>query len=158
MSLPAPKEVKDMLEDLLGRSVTVNPTDALKDGEVRRTLVSIYMDDQVRLKGVIGLNLSLAVYMGAAIGLIPVGAAQDCIEDGQFTKMIAENITEICNVMTGLINRPGNPHVRMFQRFLPGEAPPTDATGLLTALGRRLDLIVEVSGYGSGKLSISIAP
>lgn len=158
MSLPAPKEVKDMLEDLLGRSVTVSLTDPMRESEIRRTLVSLYMDDQTRLRAVIGMNLSLSVYLGAAIGLIPAAGAQDCIQEGQFTRMIAENITEICNVMTGLLNRPNGPHVRMFQRFLPGEAPPTDATGLLVALGQRIDLIVEVANYGAGKLSISVIP
>ena len=157
MSLPAPKEVRDLFEDLLGRPVTVSPTDPVLSEAVRRTMVALYVDNALKLQAVIGLELSLAVYAGAALGLIPPGGAQDSVEEGVMTPVVAENVTEVCNIMAGLLNRPGAPHLRLYQRFLPGEGPPTDATGHLLALGRRLDLNVEVSGYGSGKLSISFA-
>ena len=153
MSLPAPKEVRDLFEDLLGRPVTVSPTDPVLSEAVRRTMVALYVDNALKLQAVIGLELSLAVYAGAALGLIPPGGAQDSVEEGVMTPMVAENVTEVCNIMAGLLNR----HLRLYQRFLPGEGPPTDAVGHLLALGRRLDLNVDVSGYGSGKLSISLA-
>jgi len=157
MSLPAPKEVRDLFEDLLGRPVTVSPTDPVLSAAVRRTMVALYVDNALKLQAVIGLELSLAVYAGAALGLIPPGGAQDSVEEGVMTPVVAENVTEVCNIMAGLLNRPGAPHLRLYQRFLPGEGPPTDAVGHLLALGRRLDLNVDVSGYGSGKLSISLA-
>ena len=157
LPLPAPKEVRDLLEDLLNRSVTVNIASPLLAQDVRRTMVNLYVDDALKLSAVIGLELPLAVYAGAAIGLIPPGGAQDCVAEGTMTAMIAENVTEVCNIMSSLLNRPGGPHIRMYQRFLPGEAPPTDATGYLLALGRRLDLNVEVAGYGSGRLSVALA-
>ncbi len=157
MSLPAPKEVRDLFEDLLGRPVTVSPTDPVLSEAVRRTMVALYVDNALKLQAVIGLELSLAVYAGAALGLIPPGGAQDSVEEGVMTPVVAENVTEVCNIMAGLLNRPGAPHLRLYQRFLPREGPPTDAVGHLLALGRRLDLNVDVSGYGSGKLSISLA-
>ena len=40
----------------------------------------------------------------------------------------------------------------------PGMELPNDARAVLLALGRRLDLMVEVSRYGKGKLSLSLAP
>jgi len=157
MSLPTPKDVRDLFEDLLNRSVAVQPTNPLSAGEVRRTMVNVYVDDALRLAAVIGLELPLAAYTGAALGLIPAGGAQDCVEAGTLTAMIAENVTEVANIMASLLNGPGRPHVRMYQRYLPGEAPPADATGYLLALGRRLDLDVEVSGYGTGRLSVALA-
>jgi hypothetical protein len=35
---------------------------------------------------------------------------------------------------------------------------PSDARAHLLALGRRLDLTIEVSRYGKGKFSLSLAP
>ncbi len=133
----------------------VQLTDPVKAPEVPRCLVALYQDHTERMTAVAGLNLPLAVYLGAALGLIPLGGAQDSIEEGKLFPNIAENVTEVCNVMVGLFNGRGAPHVRMFQRFMPGEGPPTDAVNLLTAMGRRIDLTVEVAGYGSGKLSLS---
>jgi len=157
MSLPAPKEVRDLFEDLLGRHITVSPADPILASAVPRSLVALYVDSNLKLSAVIGMALPLAVYAGVALGLIPPGGAQDCVDDGVLTPMIAENVTEVCNVMSGLLNKGNGPHLRLYQRFLPGEGPPTDATGYLLALGRRLDLIVEVAGYGTGKLSIALA-
>jgi hypothetical protein len=157
MSLPAPKEVRDLLEDLLGRSVTVGNANPVRAEELSTTLVSVYVDDMLTLAGVIGLDLPLAVYAGAAIGLMPPGGAQDCVDEGTMTSILAENATEVCNIMAGLLNRPGSPRVRMYQTFMPGDQLPIDAASHILALGKRLDLSVEVAGYGSGRLSVALA-
>ena len=41
--------------------------------------------------------------------------------------------------------------------FLPGQMPPADAIGYMLAFGRRLDLTVDVQGYGAGKIWITLA-
>jgi hypothetical protein len=153
-TLPAPKDIKDLFEDLLGRGITVRPADPVRAADLNETLVSLYVDAGLRLAAVVGMDLSLAVFSGAALGLLPPGGAQDAVAKGQLSPMLAENVGEVCNVLNGLINREGMPHVRLYQTFAPGESPPTDAAGQLLALGRRLDLKVEVAGYGSGKFSM----
>jgi len=40
----------------------------------------------------------------------------------------------------------------------PGDPLPADARANLMALGRRVDLQVEVNRYGKGKFSLSLAP
>jgi hypothetical protein len=155
--LPVPKAVKDLFDDLLGRPVTVNPADPLKAADVPRTLVALYTDDRLQLMAVIGMNFELTVYAGAAIGLIPPGGAEACIEDKEISKMIGENAVEICNILAGLINKEDAPRVKLHQTFLPGGGPPADAVNHLLALGRRLDLKVDVSGYGGGKISLALA-
>jgi len=155
--LPGPKDVRDLFEEVLGRPVTVSPADPVLVEGLRTTLVSLYADDRLKLAAVIGMDLPLTVYAGAAIGLLPVGGAQDCVADGAITPMIAENVREICSVMATLLNREGGGHLKLYQVFLPGKTPPNDAGGLLLALGRRLDLTIDVGGYGSGKLAITLA-
>jgi hypothetical protein len=140
--LPVPKEVKDLFEDLLGRSITVSPADPLRAADIPQTLVALYVDPAKQLGAVIGMDFALTAFAGAAIGLIPPGGAEACIEDKEISKMIGENAIEVCNVLGSILNLPGN-------------SPPNDAVGYLLALGRRLDLAVEVGGYGSGKLSIT---
>jgi hypothetical protein len=155
--LPVPKDVRDLFEDLLGRPVTMTPADPVLADGLKKMLVSLYTDDTRRLAAVIGMDLSLTVYAGAAIGLLPPGGAQDCVDDGVITPMVAENVREVCNIMVSLLNRKGGPHLKLDQVFQPGEPPPADACAILLALGRRVDLTVAVGGYGSGKLSITLA-
>jgi hypothetical protein len=153
--LPVPKDVKDLFEDLLGRPVSVSPADPLRGADVPDTLVALYVDPSSRLGAVIGLGFSLTAFVGAAIGLIPPGGAEACIEDKEISKMIGENAIEVCNVLASLINHEGAARLKLHQTFLPGNTPPNDAVAHLLALGRRLDLTIDVGGYGSGLLSLS---
>jgi hypothetical protein len=153
--LPGTKAIKDLFEDLLGRSVTVTPADPLRAADVPQTLVALYTDPAKRLGAVVGLDFALTAFVGASIGLIPAGGAEACIEDKEISKMIGENAIEVCNVFGSVLNHPGSARLTMHQTFLPGGSPPTDSVGYLLALGRRLDLLVDIAGYGSGKLSVA---
>jgi hypothetical protein len=155
--LPVPKEVKDLLDDLLGRPVELTPADPVKAADIPRTLVALYVDNGQKLRAVVGLDFELTAFAGAAIGLIPAGGAEACIEDNEISKMIGENAVEVCNIFTSLLNKAGAEHLKMYQTYLPGNPPPNDAVGHLLAIGRRLDLKVDVSAYGSGKFSMALA-
>lgn len=155
--IPTPKQVRDLLEDLLGRPITVSPADPLRTAELHRSVVAIYVDDALGLAAIVGVEFPLAVFTGAALSLVPPGGARDYVDEGKMSPMLAENVTEVCNILgSNVLNREGLPHIRLYQTYLPGQPLPGDASSHLLALGRRLDLNVEVSGYGSGKLSISL--
>lgn len=156
--LPAALTVRNLFEDLLGRDCSVAPGDPLAAADLPTATVAIYTDNQQQLYGVIGMELSLAANVGAALGLVPPGAAEDSIEEKTLFPNLAENVAEMCNVLTSLLNREGAPHVKLYQVIFPGTSLPNDARAHLLALGRRLDLVVEVSRYGKGRLSISLAP
>jgi hypothetical protein len=156
--IPASLTVRNLLEDLLGRDVTVQPGDPLERADLPKTVVAVYVDRAQQIAGVLGLDLTLAAHAGAALGLMPVGAAEDAIDEKALPPLLAENVSELCNVLTSLINREGMPHVKLHQVVLPGQTLPSDAAAHLLALGRRLDLRVEVSRYGGGRFALSLAP
>jgi len=154
--LPVPKAVKDLFEELLGRPVTVGIGEPFRAADLKQhPLVSTYVDDGMILRAVVGMDLPLAAYAGAALGLIPSGGAQACIEDKELSTNMGENVTEVCNIVASLLNREGLPRLRMYRTFLPGTDAPADALAQLQAIGRRLDLTVEVLGYGGGRMAIS---
>jgi hypothetical protein len=157
-ALPVPKAVKDLFDDLLGRPVSVSPGDPLGADDLKRgVLVALYVDSTLTLRAVLGMDLPLATYAGAALGLLPAGGAQDYVADRELPPNLAENAIEICNVCNSLINREGAPHLKLYKTFLPGEAPPNDAGSFLLALGRRLDLTVDIGGYGGGRFALALA-
>ena len=156
IALPASLAVRNLLEDLLGRDVTVNPADPPVVADLKRTVTALYVDGSTRMVAAIGLDLPLAAYAGAALGLMPVGGAEDCLEDGVLSPMLAENVGELFNVLTSLLNREGGPHVKLYKVYLPPEQLPTDVQALMLALGNRTDLMVEIARYGKGKFSLSL--
>jgi hypothetical protein len=155
--LPVPKAVRELVEELLGRTVNVNQADPIRQADVANTTVSVYRDDNRRIGALVGMDFKLTVYAAAAIGLVPPGGAEACIEDREITPMLAENAGEVCNILTSLLNQAGQPHLRLDQTYLPGQSPPPDVTAHVVAIGRRLDLTVDIGGYGSGKLSLVLA-
>lgn len=155
--LPASLAIRNLLEDLLGREVAVLPADPVESKDLPTTAVAIYVGDDRQLVGVLGLDLSLAAYAGAALGLLPAGGAEDAVKEKSLPPALAENVRELCNILTTLLNREGAPHVKLHQVLLPGEAVPNDASAHLLALGRRLDLRVDIARYGAGRLSLSLA-
>jgi hypothetical protein len=156
-TVPTPKDVKDLLEGLLGRSVTIAEADPVVAADVPLASVALYVAERTDLAAVIGLDLPLAANAGAAVGLIPAGGAQACVEDKVLSPMIAENLREIFNILVSMLNREGAARLRLYQTYLPGEAIPTDAAAHLLAIGRRIDLQVGIAGYSGGRLSVCLA-
>jgi hypothetical protein len=154
-AMPDAKAVRDMLSDMFGRDVAVSPGVPPLAVDLVRVLVAVYADDHYHLAAVLGMDLQLAARSAAAIGLVPPGAAEDCIADRELSHTLRENGFELCNVIGGLLNRDGHPHVRMDRVVYPGETPPNDAAGRLLALGNRLDLKIKIHGYGDGRFWLS---
>jgi hypothetical protein len=155
--IPAALNVRNLFEDLLGRDVTVTQGEPLNLKDLSTAVVALFVDRAQNLVAVIGLDLILAANAGAALGLLPAGAAEDAVDTKQLPAALAENVSELCNVLTSLLNREGAPHVKLHQVIYPGTPLRLDAQAHLLALGRRLDLTVEISRYGKGRLSLALA-
>ena len=155
--VPVALTIRNLFEDLLGRDVTVSPGDPMAAADLPTGVFAVYTDTSQQLYAVLGMQLALAANAGAALGLLPAGAAEDSIEEKKLFPNLAENVFELCNVLTSLLNREGAPHVKLYQVIYPGMELPSDARAHLLALGKRLDLMVEVARYGKGKFSLSLA-
>jgi hypothetical protein len=152
--LPDPHAVRVLMEDLLGRDVTVSLSKPVVAADLPRTAIAVYADGP-RITAVAALELPLAAYAGAALGLMPAGGAQDAIDEGTLPSTLADNVHELCNVLCGLLNRTaGEVHHKLVEVHLPGDPLPPDAAARTLALGQRLDLTVEIARYGGGRLSI----
>ena len=151
---PPVKVLRDMLSDLLGRGVEVAPADPWSPSVSDPGAVAVYVDDGSRLRGLICCDLSLSVSLSASIALIPANTAASCLEEGQLTDDMVENLNEVLNILATLFNLSDGPHVRLYALHVPGEQPPADLCAQLRAYGKREDLTIEVAGYGGGRISL----
>lgn len=153
MSLPDRKLVKDVFEGLLGRDVSVG------DGipvslDNPRPVVATYIDPQHHLATVAVMDLPLAAYAGAALALIPKGGAEAAVEDQMLPDNLFENVSEILNVLAAPIGECAGVHQRLSTTFAPHDPLPGQIASYAATPGVREDLRLEISGYGSGTLSI----
>ncbi|WP_026421651.1 hypothetical protein [Actinokineospora inagensis] len=152
-ALPVPKQVRETLANLLGREIKVNPTDP---PSADAPVVAVYQRNDQKLAGVIGFSLPLAANTAAAMGLVPPGGAEACVEDGELSPLLTDILGEVCNILTGLFNRAGLPHVKFHAVHTEAGSVPTDVRSHLASLGSRLDLTVDIAGYKGGVLSIVV--
>jgi hypothetical protein len=100
------------------------------------------------------MDLGASAYTGAALALLPPGGAQDAVEeDGELSGMLVEALHEVVNVLSALFNTPGAPHSKLHKLYAPGDDLPGDIEGMLANFNR-IDLAIEVPGYGKGGLSL----
>jgi hypothetical protein len=153
--LPNAKEVRDLVEGLLGRDVEVQTGGAMVD-PAAGALVGTYVDRAMALQAVVLLDLPLAAHVGAAIGLVPAHTSAEAAADGVLPPALAENAAEVLNVIASLFNADGAPHLKLDTVHAPGTPLPADVASWALAYVRRTDLDVEVSGYGGGSFSLLV--
>jgi hypothetical protein len=154
VQLPAAKDVRDMLAGLVGKPVGVNPGVPVTPTPDKPVSVAVYVDPQMAINALCVMDLGASAYTGAALALLPPGGAQDAVEeDGELSGMLVEALHEVVNVLSALFNTPGAPHSKLHKLYAPGDDLPGDIEGMLANFNR-IDLAIEISGYGKGALSL----
>ena len=154
VGLPAAKDVRDMLAGLVGRNVTVSPGAPVTPSSKRPVAVAVYVAPDMSVNALCLMDLGAAAYTGGALALLPPGGCQDAVEeDGELTTMLVEATHEVVNVLSALYNVAGAPHSRLHKLYAPGEEVAADLAGMLAGFNR-IDLDVDVQGYGKGSLSL----
>ncbi|WP_029434214.1 hypothetical protein [Blastococcus sp. URHD0036] len=154
--LPTSKDAKDMLSGLVGKPVAVAPGAPVTPTERSPVSVAVYVDPQLNVNALCVMDLALSAWTAGALAMLPPGGVQDAVEeDGELSSMLTEALYEVVNVVSALFNVPGAPHSKLHKLFAPGDDIDGDIAGMLAAFNR-LDLQVEVPGYGKGNLSLVI--
>jgi hypothetical protein len=154
LSLPAAKDVRDMLTGLLGKPVSVSPGAPVTPTPQQPVSVALYVDPGMAINALCVMDLGASAYTGGALALLPPGGCQDAVEeDGELTAMQLEALHEVVNVLSALLNIPGAPHSKLYKLYPPGADLPGDVAGMLANFNR-IDLALEVPGYGKGGLSL----
>ena len=154
VALPASKDVRDMLTGLVGKPVGVTPGAPVTPAPDRPVAVAVYVDPHMAINALCVMDLGAAAYTGAALALLPPGGAQDAVEeDGELSSMQLEALHEVVNVLSALFNTPGAPHSKLHKLYAPGEDVAGDLVGMLAGFNR-IDLDLDIQGYGKGSLSL----
>lgn len=150
-SFPNVNEISTTLSLLLNKGVSVAEGAPVDTSQM---IAGAYIDQQGQL-GALGLvDLPLASYTGAALTMIPCDMATSHINAGKLSDEIRENLQEVFNVMVAFFNKGDVPHIRFSEMHITPPALPDDIATLLSGDLQRIDVDVDVSGYGAGKMSL----
>jgi hypothetical protein len=152
--LPAAKDVRDMLEGLVGRTVVVSPGAPVTPAPDRPVSVAVYVAPDMSVNALCLMDLGASAYTAGGLALLPPGGCQDAVEeDGELSGMLVEALHEVVNVLSALFNTPGAPHSKLHKLYAPGEEVAGDLAGMLAGFNR-IDLALDIQGYGKGALSL----
>jgi hypothetical protein len=141
--------------DLCGKACRAKSSGPLPLPPRIPVVLAEYNNDQGNTDALVILDLSVASSAGAALSLFPKNVVADCVRSGQLTESIAENVREIFNVITGLLNsRSEAPHVTLGNVCLPPAKVAPEVWKKWLPPSGRLDLDVSLEGYESGKMAI----
>ncbi|MGY1843926.1 hypothetical protein [Modestobacter sp. SYSU DS0875] len=153
-TLPTAKDVRDMLQGLFGKDVVVSPGDPVSLND--KPAVAVYVDPTMATTALCLVDLRLGAWLAGALALLPKGGLEDAIDEGELYPMHLEALYEVVNIAASMFNGEGVNHSKLHTLHAPGESVPGDIAGLAAAFNR-IDLKVDVAGYGSGSLSIVMA-
>jgi hypothetical protein len=152
--VPHPKQVRDVFLGVTGREVEVGPVDPVVPGR-DPAAVAVYVTDRTATGAVVACDLPLAAYAGGALGLVPLPQVEEAVAAERLTGDLSENVGEVLNILASVFNESADaPHLKLHKVHPVGERLPTDLVSMLGYVVRRLDLRVEISGYGAGRLSV----
>ena len=155
VQLPAAKDVRDMLTGLVGKPVAVSPGAPVTPTPDNPVSVGVFVDPYRNVNALCVMDLGAAAYTAGALALLPPGGCQDAVEeDRELTGMLSGALHEVMNVLSALFNTQGAPHSKL-DGLHSGDDIPGDIAGMLSAFNR-IDLAIEVPGYGKGTLSFVV--
>ncbi len=153
-ALPAPKHVRDLLDEQLERAVQVAPTSPYAPHGTRARTLAVYVDARLRAHAVLAADLPFSVYAAAAAARVPAGATPAVLAEGWLGPQLLSRLTALLEAASSLFRAGPAGAVTLHGIYPPAQAAPPDVTAYAAALRRRLDLQVRISGYGAGRLSI----
>jgi hypothetical protein len=152
LKIPKAKEVSEILTSLIGDPVEVRKTsEQMNASDI--AVLGTYMGEDNRLLSLTGADIALANWLGAALAMIPKEVAQKSVDEQSISDEVKENTQEIFNINTSVLNAPKIPHHRFSKLYdCFANEQPEEAKALTADPAARIDFIVEVPGYGTGRL------
>lgn len=155
LSFPKPAQVAALLKNLLRRAVVAFPAPATpllnRDGQIFAEYERV---DDASVVACAVSDIPWAVRTGSAFTLIPQGAAAEAIAAREIADAIAENLREVLSVMSRLFECPRHRRVQLSSVHLPGEVLNPELAKRLAKPSARVDVCIEIAGYGKGNLTL----
>ncbi len=145
------RRVKNTFDMLFGKDVEV--TDNTPLDITPKSVIGTFKNGEENICGAIIFDNSLACFSGAALSMIPMGAAEDCIATGEISSAIMDNVNEVFNVSVGFFSDGTTPDMRLDKLHVNEESVPENVTEIISN-GSGLHFQANIQGYGKGSASV----
>ena len=127
-----------MLGMVVGEDAAAEPR---ADEAIEESHHALFIDREDKLVAICSCDMHAAAALGCALSMIPVGGAEDMVDEKELTGMAMSNLGEVMNIFSSLYMNDGSGHLRL-KSVENGPAPALEGS---TAVAFDLDL----DRYGS---------
>lgn len=152
--LPSLEDVAQTLSAFVRREVYVSAAKPGGDGHL--PLAGLYHDGNRQLVVACMADVAFAAASAAAFALIPARVAAESAASQKLDESLAEIFGEVLNVMSRLFTHHENSRVTLQDKVMPGQPLPAVLGSLSSE--RCLDLLIDIEGYGKGRLILCLLP
>jgi two-component system chemotaxis response regulator CheY len=153
-SFPTPAQIGTALAALLRRNVVASSAPVTPLPPNARIVAEYHSAEGSALDACAICDLGFALRAAASLTLIPSAAAEEAIRARIVEDTLKENLHEVLNVMARFFDHGGISRVQLGAVHLPNEKISPALTAQIAKPAGRMDLAVDVAGYGSGKLTL----
>lgn len=149
---PAAEDVGRLLGRLFGKRVVA------KRGQPLRSpaMASAYVGTDGQIVAACAFDLAAANYAAAALAMMPPTVAAAAIRAVKVGPDTLDNLREVCNIMTQLFDGSSS-HVKLRDVAKVVPPLPADLSALMTRPVKRVDLDIDIAGYGKGTIALLFA-
>ena len=155
--LPQHTEVKEFIENLLGKPVSVDDGKPVVLSPKRPSVIAPYLLDDGKVGAIAVCDIEFAACAGGALTMMPVDIVQDSIRQSKIPDNILENFKEVLNVFSGIFNKPDYSHVALSGVLITPLALSRNIVEVIAQPAGRMDFTISIDGYGSGRLSVLVS-
>ncbi|MFK7898258.1 MAG: hypothetical protein AB8G23_20665 [Myxococcota bacterium] len=150
--VPEVDELSEQLGLLIGKEIKADShEEPWEFGPSVQSAIYVTRDD--RLAAILRMDLPLAAHVGAALAMMPASASEEAAKEGVLEDDLLDAFGEVVNIMAALLCLDGAPHVRL---ATVNHCEPSLEADFMSALVEpevRINLALEVEGYGSGRMT-----
>ncbi len=147
--VPKIKQVLGMLFD----GLEVKPGGTFDWAPAGGAWIGVFIADDGAPVALCAMDANLAATFGAALSMLPPGAAKDAAKSKDLTSVMIDNLREIMNISTRLLMNDTSLHLKLEQLY-PIKSLPAPAAAFLAATKQRLQFQMQLPKYGGGVLSL----
>ena len=126
----------------------------VKVEEDPNAMFGTYVSDEDEPVSLCVFDRAFGGYLGAALTLVPPETAAAAAQSGEYSDVIKASIGEVINILSRIYMEGSSPHLRQAPtRWSAAELTPAEQA-ILQNCGARLDMRMEIPGYGAGHCSL----
>ena len=122
--------------------------------EDESALYAVYSNDEDAPVSLCAIDPHFCAYMGGALTMVPVAAANEAAENADFSELMLGNIYEVMNILSRLFMEGSSPHIRLIALRKNASELFDGEKAILGSCADRLDLKMNLPQYGESNCSL----